>query len=91
VLKFLLKLTSADVRSPDDLSVLAGLIVHSLANQTGGGHWLACALAKRVLLSITVGVKGWSSEHSVNVHETASLLEVRHHGWCLEHTKKKVW
>ncbi len=88
MLKLLLKFTGADVCSPDDLGVLAGLNVDSLSNQSSGWHWLAWALTKRVLLSISIRVEGGCAEHSVNVHKPASLLEVRHHGWSLKHAKE---
>jgi hypothetical protein len=91
VLKFLLKFTGTDVCSPDNLSVLAGFNVYSLSNQPSGRHWLACSLSQRVLLSVAIRVKSRCAEHSVNVHKTASSLEVRHHGWRLKHAKESFF
>jgi len=68
--------------------MLTGFILNALTNHSSRRHRLASTLTKRILLSISVRIESWSSQHSVNIHVAASLLEVRHHGWCLEHTEK---
>ena len=88
MLQFLLKFTCADVCTPDNLSVLTGLNVHTLPNQTCWRHWLTCTLTERVLLCIAIRIECWGTEHSVHIHKTASSLEIRHHSWSLKHTKE---
>ena len=88
MLQFLLKLICTDVCAPNNLSVLTYFVRDALANHTGRRHWLTSTLAKWVELCISVWVKSWCAKHSVNIHKPASFLEVRHHGWSLEHTEK---